>query len=175
MLVRCTPPPTPTNPYTLSCPTKAMLRLANKHTSGVPGAGWQPVCECFWWGLILKPYKDGIRAQAYTTRKKIESLERNMRLIPFCHQWILKIVSRSVKLFVITMVALLESALISRGKKWPGSLSGVLSHISKTSRFLKASHHSVEKTPSITSCLISLISEGVILFYSLINFCILCI
>lgn len=93
------PPPHPL----FSCPTKATLRLLNKCTSpcgGVPAAGWQPVCECFWWGLILGPYKDGIRAQAYTTRRKIESLEGNMWLIPFCHQWILKIFSRSVKLFV---------------------------------------------------------------------------
>lgn len=45
-------------------------------------------------------YTDGIRAAAYTTWRKIESSEGNMQLIPFCQQWILKIFSRSDKLFV---------------------------------------------------------------------------
>lgn len=62
--------------------------------------GLQPVCECFGRGLMRKAYKDGIRAWAYTTRKKIESLEENMWLIPFCQRWILKIFSCPIKLFV---------------------------------------------------------------------------
>lgn len=77
-----------------------------------------------WWGLILKPYKDGIRVQVYTARKKIESLEGNMWLIPFCHQWILKVFSRSVKIFVnhnggtVKISSVFQGQEVSREFKW---------------------------------------------------------
>lgn len=43
------------------------------------------------------PYKDGIRAPARAAKKKIRVRRGNMRLIPSCHQWILKIFNHSVK------------------------------------------------------------------------------
>lgn len=73
-----------------------------------------------------------------------------MRLIPFCHQWILKISSRSVKLFVNHNGGTVEISFnfqgqeVSREFKW-----GIVSWQSliRPQCFLKDLHPSVEKTP----------------------------
>lgn len=70
-----------------------------------------------------------------------------MWLIPFCHQWILKIFSCSVKLFInhnggtVEIRFNFQDQEVAREFKW-----GIVSSIPhKTSRFLRDLHHFVEK------------------------------
>lgn len=96
-LAQCPPPPP-----LLSYPDKGYVEAAVQMHLALQeeGSSSRTAACVLGMGLILQPYKDGIRAQPCTARKKIRVRRGNMWLIPSCHQWILKIFSHSVKLFV---------------------------------------------------------------------------
>lgn len=88
-----------------------------------------------------------------------------MWLIPFCHQWILKSFSCSVKLFInhnggtVEIRFNFQDQEVAREFKW-----GIVSSIPhKTSRFLRDLHHFVEKN-LLAFCFLAYASRHITLF-----------
>lgn len=70
----------------LGCPNKGHVEAQEQLSVGSS----EPAGSPFLTKVNSRTHKERIRSLAHTTKEKIESLDGNMWLIPFCQQWILK-------------------------------------------------------------------------------------